>query len=317
MEWVEVTGRTLEEAKEAALDQLGVDEQDAEFEILEEPRAGLFGRLRSEARVRARVLPTAPRPKVERRERRKRSTGGRSRGDTKPRQGERSEATAERNGGGDRGGRSGGARPAGRGKDGGRAPRSEKADERREGAQVSEREPVDEVSLAEQGEAARDFVDGLCATFGVDATVVVRPIDEEAIEIVVTGDDLGALIGPKGQTLQAVQELTRTVVQRQLSARGGRILVDVAGYRAKRRAALAAFTTAVATEVRDTGVAKVLEAMPPPDRKVVHDTVNDIEGVETTSEGEEPNRRVVIMPSTGAVSEVQDVPADVEDAAES
>ena len=70
MEWVEVTGRTLEEAKEAALDQLGVDEQDAEFEVLEEPRAGLFGRLRSEARVRARVLPTAPRPKVERRERR-------------------------------------------------------------------------------------------------------------------------------------------------------------------------------------------------------------------------------------------------------
>ena len=51
MEWVEVTGRTLEEAKEAALDQLGVDEQDAEFEVLEEPRAGLFGRLRSEARV--------------------------------------------------------------------------------------------------------------------------------------------------------------------------------------------------------------------------------------------------------------------------
>src|SRR2546429_6920775 len=97
MEWVEVTGRTLEEAKEAALDQLGVDEQDAEFEVLEEPRAGLFGRLRSEARVRARVLPTAPRPKVERRERRKRSEGGKARadggrlrGEAKPRQGERS-----------------------------------------------------------------------------------------------------------------------------------------------------------------------------------------------------------------------------------
>src|SRR5438132_5300521 len=291
MEWVEVTGRTLEEAKEAALDQLGVDEQDAEFEVLEEPRAGLFGRLRSEARVRARVLPTAPRPKVERRERRRRSNGGRSRSEAKPRQGgERAEATAERKGGGDRGGRSGGARPAGRGKEGGRAPRPEKADERREGAQVSEREPVDEVSLAEQGEAAKDFVDGLCATFGVDATVVVRPVDDETVEIVVSGDDLGALIGPKGQTLQAVQELTRTVVQRQLSARGGRILVDVAGYRAKRRAALEAFTQTVATQVRDSGVAKVLEAMPPPDRKVVHDTVNDIDGVETTSEGEEPNR---------------------------
>src|SRR5205085_7032476 len=147
MEWVEVTGRTLEEAKEAALDQLGVDEQDAEFEVLEEPRAGLFGRLRSEARVRARVLPTAPRPKVERRERRRRSDsgrargdGGRPRGDAKPRQGERSATTTERKGGGERGGRSGGARPAGRGNEGGRAPRPEKVDESREGARVSERE---------------------------------------------------------------------------------------------------------------------------------------------------------------------------------
>src|SRR5205085_9781573 len=76
MEWVEVTGRTIEEAKEAALDQLGVDEEEAEFEILEEPKAGLFGRLRSEARVRARVMPTAPRPKVERRDRRRPRKGG-------------------------------------------------------------------------------------------------------------------------------------------------------------------------------------------------------------------------------------------------
>ena len=74
VQWVEVTGRTVEEAKEAALDQLGVDEQDAEFEILEEPKSGLFGRLRAEARVRARVVPTAPRPKVERRERKGRGS---------------------------------------------------------------------------------------------------------------------------------------------------------------------------------------------------------------------------------------------------
>ena len=72
MEWVETTGRTVEEAKDAALDQLGVDEQDAEFEIVEEPKFGLFGRLRAEARVRARVRPTTPRPKDDRRDRRKR-----------------------------------------------------------------------------------------------------------------------------------------------------------------------------------------------------------------------------------------------------
>ncbi|MEA2703309.1 MAG: spoIIIJ-associated protein, partial [Actinomycetota bacterium] len=72
MEWVEVTGKTVVAAKEAALDQLGVDDSDAEFEVLEEPKAGLFGLLRSEARVRARVVPAAARPKVERRERKRR-----------------------------------------------------------------------------------------------------------------------------------------------------------------------------------------------------------------------------------------------------
>jgi hypothetical protein len=78
MEWVETTGRTTEEAKDHALDQLGVDENDAEFEILEEPRPGLFGRIRGEARVRARVRPTAPRPQVERRDRRDRRSKDKS-----------------------------------------------------------------------------------------------------------------------------------------------------------------------------------------------------------------------------------------------
>src|SRR5690349_6331576 len=85
MEWVETTGKTVDEAKEAALDQLGVHDDDAEFEIVEEPRTGLFGRTWGEARVRARVRPTAPRPKTERGNRRRRrreqgrkgeSTGG-------------------------------------------------------------------------------------------------------------------------------------------------------------------------------------------------------------------------------------------------
>src|SRR6516165_4136967 len=71
MEWVETTGRTVEEAKELALDQLGVLEDDAEFDVVEEPRPGLFGRLRGEARVRARVRPTQPRPKTDRRDRRR------------------------------------------------------------------------------------------------------------------------------------------------------------------------------------------------------------------------------------------------------
>src|SRR5688500_6261883 len=72
MEWVETTGRTVDEALDAALDQLGVDEADAEYEVLEVPKVGLFGRTRGEARVRARVRPTKPRPKEDRRDRRRR-----------------------------------------------------------------------------------------------------------------------------------------------------------------------------------------------------------------------------------------------------
>ena len=75
MEWVEITGRTVEEAKDAALDQLGVDTEDAEFEILEEPTRGLFGKMKGQARVRARIAPTSPRPKLERRDRRKKGGG--------------------------------------------------------------------------------------------------------------------------------------------------------------------------------------------------------------------------------------------------
>jgi spoIIIJ-associated protein len=287
VEWVETTGRSVEEAKDAALDQLGVDEQDAEFEILEEPRSGLFGRLRSEARVRARVKPKAPRPKDERRRGRSRD-GGRSAG-TKGR------SDAPGRSGGDGGENdSGPASP--------RAPRSSPPRTRREpsAAKVSSEENgsmVEEMTLAEQGEVARTFVTGLIESFGADAQVSVREIDDETIEVVADGANLGLLIGPKGQTLSAVQELTRTVVQRQSAARTGRIMVDVAGWRQKRREALERFTKQIAEEVLSSNATKVLEPMAAADRKVVHDTINDIDGLETASEGEEPRRRVVIRPA--------------------
>jgi spoIIIJ-associated protein len=266
VEWVEVTGRSVEEAKEAALDQLGVDEQEAEFEVLEEPRGGFLGRLRPEARVRARVLPTAPRPKLDRRDRRDRRPG-RDRSQARPARTARAPAPA--------------ARAA-------RQPAPEK-----EGVMT------EAPTLAEEAEAAKEFLVGLLDALDADATVSSRIIEDETIEVSVTGGDLGLLIGPKGQTLAAVQELTRTVVQRRLGGRRGRLLIDVAEYRKKRRAALERFTTEVAAQVLASGVATVLEPMTPPDRKVVHDTVNGIEGVSTSSEGEEPNRRVAITPDAG------------------
>jgi spoIIIJ-associated protein len=153
------------------------------------------------------------------------------------------------------------------------------------------------VPLDEQAEVAREFLDGLMDEMDLDAEINVVPIDEDTVEINLEGSDLGLLIGQKGATLLALQDLARTVVQRKTSAANGRIMLDVGGYRHKRKDALERFARQVAETVKAEGVRKVLEPMAAADRKIVHDTVNDIEGVRTISEGEEPRRCVVILPS--------------------
>lgn len=153
-----------------------------------------------------------------------------------------------------------------------------------------------DVPLAQQAEAASEFLAGLVRAIGGNASVQVTEIDENTVEVAVVGNSLGLLIGPSGATLAAVQDLTRTAVQRRTGGRNGRIMVDVGGYREKRRAALERFSREVAAQVVQTGQRKALEPMPAADRKVVHDTVNSIDGVSTVSEGEEPRRRVVIRP---------------------
>jgi spoIIIJ-associated protein len=131
-----------------------------------------------------------------------------------------------------------------------------------------------------------------------DATVGVTVAEDQAIEASVDGSELGLLVGQKGVTLQAVQELVRSMVQRQFVGQShARVRVDVAGYRARRKAALERFATGVAETVRDSGIAKALDPMGSADRKVVHDVVNDIDGVVTVSEGEDDARRVVIRPA--------------------
>ena len=157
-----------------------------------------------------------------------------------------------------------------------------------------------EFSRAEQEKVAVDFLEGLVKVIGMEADVSLSPEEAEdgAIELDVDGSELGLLVGPKGSTLNAVQELTRTVVQRESGgARTERLRVDVAGYRERRTAALQNFAREIAEDVLESGTEKLLEPMGPADRKVVHDAVNDIDGVETGSEGEEPRRRVVIRPT--------------------
>jgi spoIIIJ-associated protein len=307
VQWVETTGRTVEDAKEAALDQLGIDEREAEFEVLEEPKTGLFGRVRSDARVRARVAPKAPRPKQERRPRKARSGSG--------------DGAAKASTGGRGGGRRGGAKTA---TDAGDAPastdeiaaapatgpskrsrpqRSRSATapggdaDNQEGNEMTD----DAVTVDQQADIISEFLDGLLDALDVEGEISRSKVDDDTIELAVDGSDLGLLIGPKGQTLTAVHELSRTVLQRQATGRhDGRVRIDIGGYRQRRQEALARFVTQQGEEVLAQGVARSLEPMNAVDRKVVHDTVNEIDGLATLSEGVDPDRRVVIVPEGAA-----------------
>ena len=166
------------------------------------------------------------------------------------------------------------------------------------GENLSEEGNMEEsLTLEQQGDAAKDFLAGLVQEFGLEADVTFTEVDEDTVQVAATGGDLGLLVGPRGATLAAIQDLTRTFVQRQSESRTDRILVDVAGYREKRVAALRRFTEGLAEEVKESGAERALEPMSPADRKVVHDAVNEIDGVETRSEGVEPTRYVVIEPS--------------------
>jgi len=154
------------------------------------------------------------------------------------------------------------------------------------------------VSVNEQVEVISDFLEGLLDVFGLEGEIGSEEIETDIVEISIDGDDLGLLIGPKGQTLSALHELSRTVAQRKLTgSHDGRVRLDVSGYRQRRREALERFALTVAEDVRTAGVQKVLEPMSPPDRKVIHDALNEVDGVSTASEGEEPRRRVVVLPA--------------------
>jgi spoIIIJ-associated protein len=162
-----------------------------------------------------------------------------------------------------------------------------------EGSEMTE----DDVTVEQQADLMEEFLSGLLGAFGVEGSIERTVVDEETIEVQIAGGDLGLLIGPKGQTLLAVQDLARTFVQRKATGlHHGRVRIDVGGYRQRRREALQRFARQVATEVSASGMQKALEPMAAGDRKVVHDEVNLIEGVRTISEGEDPRRRVVIIP---------------------
>lgn len=155
---------------------------------------------------------------------------------------------------------------------------------------------MNDVSIDEQVDVAVDFTRGLVEQFGLDAEVTGH-VEDDRLHVDVRGDGLGVLIGPDGGTMDAVQELIKTNLQRHTEGQNARVFVDVGEYAARRRAALEEFTRELVERALAEERPQVLEPMSPPDRKVVHDVVNEMDGVTTESEGEEPRRRVIIRPA--------------------
>lgn len=214
MREVERSAPSVEEAVESALDELGVSEQEAQVEILQEPQRGLLGFGAQEAKVRVRLRS----------------------------------------------------------------------------------DPLEDVDLEEQAEAAEDFLDGLLEHMGIDAGLDHQLVDGTMYVDILADQEtegMGLLIGRHGQTLEAIQEVVRAAVQRRTDSRC-RVIVDVEDYRKRRRSQIALRARESAKRVARTGRQERLEPMNPYERKVVHDAAGQIAGVETSSEGEEPERRVVI-----------------------
>ena len=148
-------------------------------------------------------------------------------------------------------------------------------------------------SLEEEGEIAADYIEGLLDIADLDGDIDMDVEGDRAV-VSVVGATLDELVGEDGEVLEALQELTRLAVHRKTGSRA-RLMLDVGGYRAKRRADLAELGRSVAAEVSRSGEPKKLRAMSPFERKIIHDAVA-LAGLRSESEGEEPNRRVVVFP---------------------
>ena len=339
MEWIETTGVSVDEAKERALDRLGVAEDDLEYQVLSEPTSALFGLRRTDARLRARVRPVSPRSKEERRDRgKRRGQKHASDGTSGARRGGSGGSRPDSNRGAGRGGNAKAESTTNRrsgdsGHPGGRTQRRQGSQgggsKDRSGRSVTEQtkkrdtSSTDEIDtqklpagaggdesgysadregtevktmdLETQARVTEDFVRELLEHMGLEARVV-SSINEDRALVEAQGLNLGLAIGQRGDTVRAITQLARTMVQRMSDGNAeGSLVVDVGGYRERRRSFLTEFANTQAEEVLADGRSRALEPMNAADRKVVHDAVAEISGVTTQSEGEDMERHIVIL----------------------
>ena len=267
---VEVRARTVELAEQAALEELGLTDRDrVEWEILQEPARGFLGVGRQVAIVRAKRKPAKARRDRGRGSRGSKAKGGR---DSSGRSNKQKEERAAA-------GRETGGRPAKKGPTGRSKP-----------SQPSKKPTA--APLDDQAAAANDFLSGLLEAVDIDGEVTAR-FEEDLILAEIAGEETEALVGPRGSGIEALHTIAKSVINRKTSG-GARLRLDIAGYGSRRREALNIYAAGLVEQVTAEGGELMLEPMNAADRKVIHDAVSQHENVRSFSEGEAPQRYVVI-----------------------
>lgn len=283
MRTIEATGRSIDEAIFNGLNELQISIDCVEIEIMQQESKGILGIGARPAKVRLierepeeivvpDYLKEQTRERKERNERRargERDKGGRQERSERPMRNER---------------------PA-------RQERSERAEKAAQPAnQQPQKSAVKYTLEAAQDNQAAQFLAGLIHNMGVEGQVLAN-VSEEGVRLCVDTPNMGVLIGHRGETLDAMQYLTSLAVNRNRKEEGyTRITLDTEGYREKREETLTRLARKIANQVKASGKARVLEPMNPYERRVLHATLQTNPYVTTHSEGEEPNRRVVISP---------------------
>ena len=268
---IEVKAKTVDLAVEAAMQELGIeDREDLEVEVITEPVKGFLGMGGQDAVVRVKK-----RPARKRRNRRRKGEKTPQGNNDQNRQQER--PRNDKNGSRSQTQRS-------------EKPKSGNGNRARTESRVSDDRPS--LSIEEQANVTREFLEGLVEAYGLEGSVTTR-IEEDVIIVDVEGDQTEAMVGVRGSVRSAIHELTRTVLQR-YSQDTARIRLDIAGYAERRRKALSIYAEQLIAQLMEEGGEIMLEPMSPADRKVIHDVAGEHEGVTSYSEGEPPRRFVVL-----------------------
>jgi spoIIIJ-associated protein len=284
MEWVEVRGKSTDIAIEAAMQELGASERDQiDVEVMQEPEKGFLGFGGQDAIVKVKLKPKAGRKRRRRRKGAERGPGDRnqSSGQKQGTHGKRDQSPKQKKPSADR---SGGGRKKGNG--------SGSRDASSAAKPPRQREEKPDVDIEDQAPVVEEFLTGLVTAFGLEGDVDVR-VDDEVIIANVAGPQTEAMVGPRGSTIEAIHELSKTVLQRQTQS-SARLRLDIAGYGERRRQALAIYANQLIDQLLEDGGEVTLEPMSAGDRKVIHDAAAERTGVNSYSEGQSPQRYVVL-----------------------